>query len=64
VRLEDGCAMVERATCMGCGVCVSVCETGALGLTLAPDRGTPLDICQLIADSAAAGAPASTGATR
>jgi ferredoxin len=64
VHLEDGCAMVDRATCMGCGVCVSMCETGALGLTLAPDRGTPLDICQLIADAAVAGAPASTGATR
>jgi ferredoxin len=40
---------VETGRCMGCGVCVSQCEEGALSLLRDPSRGEPLEIQELIA---------------
>jgi Fe-S-cluster-containing hydrogenase component 2 len=49
ISLPDGLATVDREACLGCGVCVSQCQQGALSLLLAPDRGTPLELQQLMA---------------
>ncbi len=54
LHLDEGFAAVDREVCMGCGVCVSVCETDALSLQLAPEKGAPLDIGQLMAEEASA----------
>ncbi len=39
---------VDQGACMGCGVCVSKCSQGALSLSLAPSRGIPLEITELM----------------
>jgi ferredoxin len=33
---------------MGCGICVTRCDQGALTLRLAPERGIPLDLAMLL----------------
>jgi len=43
----EGPPVIEDTKCMGCGVCVSHCPSQAVELTLAPDRGMPLDIERL-----------------
>jgi ferredoxin len=37
---------------MGCGVCVSKCEQGALSLQLAPEKGAPFELSQLMEQAA------------
>ncbi len=37
-------AVVNTDACMGCGVCVPNCPTNALALSLAPEKGLPLEI--------------------
>jgi ferredoxin len=54
LSFEDDRPAVDEARCMGCGVCTSKCETGALTLALDPKHGSPLDIFELRAASAAA----------
>ena len=39
---------VDQGACMGCGVCVSKCSQGSLSLALAPSRGMPLEITELM----------------
>jgi heterodisulfide reductase subunit A-like polyferredoxin len=51
LSLQDGLVTVDREACMGCGVCVSQCPQEALSLLLAPDKGTPLELEQLMAVS-------------
>ncbi|MGD1158598.1 MAG: 4Fe-4S binding protein [Terriglobia bacterium] len=34
--------------CMGCGVCVDQCPTGALSLARDEQKGIPLDVRQLV----------------
>ena len=48
ILIEDGAAAIDRQACMGCGVCVSDCPVDALSLERAPDRGTPLEIREMI----------------
>ena len=36
---------------MGCGVCVSKCEHGALSLVRDDAKGVPLEICSLMQDA-------------
>jgi ferredoxin len=52
LALDDGLVVVDGTACMGCGVCVSKCTQGALALVRAPDRGEPLEIRELEAQSA------------
>ncbi len=35
---EDGVAVVAPDRCVGCGVCVASCESGAIGLVLKPEE--------------------------
>lgn len=48
LALIDGVLQVNEAECMGCGVCVSKCEQGALSLQLAPEKGAPFELSQLM----------------
>jgi ferredoxin len=43
---------VDLEKCMGCGVCVSRCTNDALSLSLAPEKGEPLNIIELIENMA------------
>ncbi len=43
---------VDREKCMGCGACVSKCVNEALSLHLAPEKGKPLNIIDLIRNTA------------
>jgi len=47
IETVDDVAQVNFEKCMGCGVCSSKCEQGAISLKLEPDKGIPLDICDL-----------------
>jgi ferredoxin len=40
---------------MGCGVCTSKCEHGALSLVRDEGKGVPLEICSLMQEAAVAG---------
>ena len=42
-------------SCMGCGVCVSKCDHGALSLLREEGKGTPLEICSLMQEAVSAG---------
>jgi ferredoxin len=48
IEMDEGYAVVSRESCMGCGVCVDQCVQAALALELAPDRGLPLKIEDLL----------------
>ena len=37
-HMVDGLPEVEQDWCIGCGVCVSTCPTGAAGLSLRPEK--------------------------
>jgi formate hydrogenlyase subunit 6/NADH:ubiquinone oxidoreductase subunit I len=39
---------VNQEGCMGCGLCTSHCPTNSIRLTLAPERGIPLDVEMLV----------------
>lgn len=45
-------AVIEVAKCMGCGVCVDACPTGALSLRRESSKGAPLDLDALKSGSA------------
>jgi ferredoxin len=36
---------------MGCGICVSHCESGALILEQSPDKGVPLELSELMEEA-------------
>jgi ferredoxin len=46
----DGVNKVIYDKCMGCGVCTSKCEQGALSLALDEAKGIPLQVCSLMDD--------------
>jgi heterodisulfide reductase subunit A-like polyferredoxin len=46
---SNGVVEVDQTICMGCGVCVDKCDQGALSLRLEASKGTPLEICYLMA---------------
>jgi Pyruvate/2-oxoacid:ferredoxin oxidoreductase delta subunit len=48
---DDGFAQVDTGKCMGCGVCVSKCDQEAIALKLAPSKGVPMEISDLMAMS-------------
>ncbi len=43
----DEVSQTDETRCMGCGVCVDHCPQDAISLTLAPDKGRPLDVGEL-----------------
>jgi len=51
IELFGATAEVDQQKCMGCGVCVSTCDTGALSLVRDPDKGEPLEIQNLMAQT-------------
>jgi MinD superfamily P-loop ATPase len=40
-------AVIDLAKCMGCGVCVDVCDRKAIQLRREPSKGDPLDIGEM-----------------
>ncbi len=48
IRLNDDLPELDGAQCMGCGLCVSHCPGEAITLSLAPQRGTPLNIEKML----------------
>lgn len=50
ISLKDDLACVDDESCLGCGVCVSRCQQGALQLMLAPEKGVPLKILEMMAN--------------
>jgi Pyruvate/2-oxoacid:ferredoxin oxidoreductase delta subunit len=48
---DEGYAQVDVEKCMGCGVCVSKCAAEAIALKLAPSKGVPMVISDLVAMS-------------
>jgi len=51
LSLGDVFMQVDQEKCMGCGVCVSQCVNDAISLSLAPEKGKPLNIIDLIKDT-------------
>lgn len=49
---KDQKAAINLAKCMGCGICVDVCPTGAIQLRREPSKGAPLDLDALKSASA------------
>jgi Pyruvate/2-oxoacid:ferredoxin oxidoreductase delta subunit len=47
IEIVDGLTQINFEKCMGCGVCCSKCDQEAISLRLEPDKGIPLDICDL-----------------
>ena len=41
---EKDVAVIDKQSCMGCGVCVDTCPAGAISLEPEPSKGEPLDI--------------------
>jgi Pyruvate/2-oxoacid:ferredoxin oxidoreductase delta subunit len=52
IAVDDGSARIDAAACMGCGVCVAHCPQEAISLQRDPARGEPLEIQELIAQTA------------
>lgn len=49
MRHQGETVVLDALQCMGCGVCVDKCPTDALSLVLAPSRGQPLDLRDIMA---------------
>jgi formate hydrogenlyase subunit 6/NADH:ubiquinone oxidoreductase subunit I len=48
IKIENEFPVINVDLCMGCGLCVSHCPTDAVKLVLAPHKGIPLNIEQLV----------------
>lgn len=48
IHLEDYRSVIDQQACMGCGVCLDKCDQSALSLVRTPERGEPLEICDLL----------------
>ena len=48
LSLADGVNVVNLEECMGCGVCTSHCGQGAIELVLAPEKGIPLEMANIL----------------
>jgi ferredoxin len=46
--MADGVSHIDEAACMGCGVCISKCPSGAIALRLAPEKGMPFELAELM----------------
>lgn len=52
LEMKEGEPVLDADRCMGCGVCVEKCRQKALILVRAPERGMPLDLDELMKNSA------------
>lgn len=48
ITVDEQSPAINANLCMGCGLCVSHCPTDAIELILAPHKGIPMDIEQLV----------------
>lgn len=48
LAVEDGLNKVNESLCMGCGVCTSHCVLQAITLELAPEKGLPLEMSDIL----------------
>jgi Pyruvate/2-oxoacid:ferredoxin oxidoreductase delta subunit len=44
ISVLDGVNHVDTTKCMGCGICTSHCQYGAIELVLAPEKGLPFEM--------------------
>ena len=52
ISLVEGKSYIDESKCMGCGVCISKCDQQALSLRLAPEKGVPFELAELIEKAA------------
>ena len=53
LEVLDGVNHVILEKCMGCGICISKCNQGALLLVVEPTKGIPLEVCNLMKEAIA-----------
>ncbi|MEE4194831.1 MAG: 4Fe-4S binding protein [Anaerolineae bacterium] len=52
ISITAGHSQIDESKCMGCGICISKCEQEALSLRLAPEKGVPFELAELIEKAA------------
>lgn len=48
ISVVNGKSHIDESKCMGCGICTSKCDHDALSLRLAPEKGVPFELAELM----------------
>ncbi|MFV0422364.1 ATP-binding protein [Oleidesulfovibrio sp.] len=48
IHVQQGSAAVSKSSCMGCGICEQLCPSKAVHLVRCPEKGTPLEIDEIL----------------